>query len=128
MYATSPRPRAVFFDFFGTLTRAVRRGPAHSTIARRLGVDPAELAAVLDRTFYARASGGYGNPREGLRRVVRSLGGRPREDVLAEAVVARIAAVRADTTLRPEAVPVLMRLRRDGVRTAIVSDCWYELP
>ncbi|MFD0594735.1 HAD family hydrolase [Catellatospora coxensis] len=37
-------------------------------------------------------------------------------------------AVRADTHLRPEAVPTLWRLRRAGVRLAVVSDCAWELP
>lgn len=128
MYATSPRPRAVLFDFFGTLTRAVNRGPVHTHIARRLGVDPDIFAAVLNRTFYERAGGGYGTPREGLRRLLAPLGVHPDEELLAETVALRIAAVRDDTVLRPEAVPVLMHLRQQGVRTAVVSDCWFELP
>jgi putative hydrolase of the HAD superfamily len=36
--------------------------------------------------------------------------------------------VRADTTLRPDAVPTLRALRRRGLRTAVVSDCGHELP
>jgi putative hydrolase of the HAD superfamily len=128
MYATSPRPRAVLFDFFGTLTRAVQRGPFHSRIAHRLGVDPDRFASVLNRTFYARACGGYGSPRDGLRRLLAPLGVYPGEELLAETVVARVAAVRDDTVLRPEAVPVLMQLRQQGILTAVVSDCWFELP
>jgi putative hydrolase of the HAD superfamily len=50
------------------------------------------------------------------------------DESVARAVADRIAAVRADTVLRPEAVPVLADLRRRGLRTAVVSDCWYELP
>jgi putative hydrolase of the HAD superfamily len=40
----------------------------------------------------------------------------------------RIAAVAADTRLRPAAVPVLRRLRRLGVSIGLVSDCGPELP
>jgi putative hydrolase of the HAD superfamily len=128
MYATPPRPRAALFDFFGTLTRAVRRGPAHARIARSLGADPDAFAALLDRTFYVRASGALGPPRTALRRLLSMLQLSPDEGALSAALAARVAAVRADTVLRADAVPVLARLRAEGLRTAVVSDCWYELP
>jgi putative hydrolase of the HAD superfamily len=128
MYSAPPTPRAVLFDFFGTLTRAVRRGPRHVTIARSLGCDPDRFFAELDRTFYVRAAGRYGPPMEALRRVAYAVGGRPGLGQLSEAAMARVDAVRADTVLRPEAVPVLAGLRALGVPTVLVSDCWYELP
>ena len=34
--------RAVVFDFFGTLTRSVQRGPQHADTARRLGTQQAQ--------------------------------------------------------------------------------------
>ena len=128
MYAALPCPRAVLFDFFGTLTRSVRRGPAHALIARWLGLDPAAYIAALDRTFYERARGQCGPPAHALRRIAYELGARPGDATLAAAALARIDAVRADTTLRPDAVQILTRLRARGIRTAVVSDCWYELP
>jgi len=128
MYAIRPRPRAVLFDFFGTLTHAVRRGPAHAGIARALGVDPGDFAALLDVTFYPRASGALGPPGETLRRLLAMLGRPPDDAALSAALTARVAAVRTDTVLRADAVPVLAALRALGLRTAVVSDCWYELP
>ncbi len=128
MYPAVSRPRAVLFDFFGTLTRAVRRGPDHARIARSLGVDVDEYFAVLDRTFYQRACGRLGPPASALRHVVRELGADPSEAAIADAVAARVGVVRRDTVLRPEAVRVLTELRQRGLRTAVVSDCWYELP
>jgi putative hydrolase of the HAD superfamily len=47
---------------------------------------------------------------------------------LAVALSARSAAVRADTKLRPDAVPVLAALHEAGLPTALVSDCGPELP
>jgi putative hydrolase of the HAD superfamily len=128
MYAARPRPRAVLFDFFGTLTRAVRRGPRHHTIASVLGCDPDAFFDELDRTFYQRAAGRYGPPIEALRRVAYAAGGRPGRTELSYAAIARVDAVHADTVLRREAVPVLSELRHRGVPVAVVSDCWYELP
>jgi putative hydrolase of the HAD superfamily len=118
----------VLFDFFGTLTRANRRGAGHTLVSRWLGVDPDAFAAELDRTFYARAAGGYGQPVHALRRIARRLGADPDDGILAVAAAARVYALRADTVLRPEAVPLLAELRNRGLRTAVVSDCWYELP
>jgi putative hydrolase of the HAD superfamily len=120
--------RAVLFDFFGTLTTAVHRGPAHANIARWLGCDPERFAAELDRSFRVRARGGYGPPADALRRVTRRAGGRPSERRIAVALSARSAAVRADTRLRPDAVPVLAALRDTGIPTGLISDCGPELP
>jgi putative hydrolase of the HAD superfamily len=123
-----PRIRAVLFDFFGTLTTAVHRGPAHANIARWLGCDPDVFAAELDRSFRVRARGGFGPQADALRRVTRRAGGRPSERRIAVALSARSAAVRADTRLRPDAVPVLAALRDGGLLTGVVSDCGPELP
>jgi len=120
--------RAVLFDFFGTLTEAVWRGPGHAAIARGLGCDPAAFVAVLDATFHGRARGSYGSSVHALRCVCSALGARPGNRQLRAAAFARVLAVRADTRLRAEAVPVLREVRARGLRTAVVSDCTYELP
>jgi putative hydrolase of the HAD superfamily len=122
------QPRAVLFDYFGTLTSAVRRGPAHRAMAVDLGVDPDEWIEILDRTFYQRATGALGEPLEVLRDLARSLGGNPRYWTLYSVYARRVATVGADGPLRPESVDVLTALRARGLRTAVVSDCWYELP
>ncbi|MFD0823058.1 HAD family hydrolase, partial [Micromonospora zhanjiangensis] len=62
-----PAYRAVLFDFFGTLTRAVRRGPGHRAVAEALGCDPAVLVDVLDRSYYPRAGGALGDAEATLR-------------------------------------------------------------
>lgn len=120
--------RAVLFDFFGTLTLSVRRGPAHTAVAKALGCDPDELVEVLDRSYYDRARGGYGSAEETMRWLAEQVGVRPSPSRLRAAVAARFAAVRADTTLRSDAVATLRALRRRGLRTGVVSDCTHELP
>lgn len=120
--------RAVIFDFFGTLTEAVARGPAHQRIARRLGCDPDDFAAALNDTFMARSVGALGDPISALADVAGRLGSFPSDRRLRQVAGQRIAAVAADTRLRPAAVPVLRRLRRLGVSIGLVSDCGPELP
>ncbi|MBG0566960.1 HAD family hydrolase [Actinoplanes aureus] len=123
-----PAYRAVVFDFFGTLTRSVQRGPQHADIARALGADPDAMVGVLDRTFRARACGSYGSAEATLRWVIEQAGGDPRTNAIQAAMPARIDALRADTQLRPDAVTALSAIRSRGVRTAVVSDCTHELP
>jgi putative hydrolase of the HAD superfamily len=127
--------RAVVFDFFGTLTEAVQRGPGHDRAAALLGCTPGAYADALDETFTDRSTGSLGDAIGALEVVARLAGGRPTVGALRAACAARIDAIRADTRLRADAVPVLRSLRRLGLRTAVVSDCtaelaefWPELP
>jgi len=123
-----PKFRAIVFDFFGTLTHAVDRGPWHAAIARQLGCDPDALTTVLDRSFYTRSRGVLGSPEATLRWVCAQLGVDPPSARLRAALRARRAAIRADTVLRADAVATLHQVRLRGVRTAVISDCGYELP
>jgi putative hydrolase of the HAD superfamily len=123
-----PAYRAVLFDFFNTLTRPVHRGRRHDIVADLLGCAPEVLIDVLDRSFYLRASGALGDAEATLRWVCARAGVRPSDTELRAALTMRLDAVRADTRLRTEAVPVLQSLRQLGVATGLVSDCTHELP
>lgn len=123
-----PRFQAVLFDFFGTLTRSVQRGAGHHGTAELLGCPTDTFTAVLDRTFYQRASGQFGNAEATLRWVCAQAGVHPSDGAVRAAVASRHLAVRADTRLRPDAVPTLAGLRQRGLRTGVISDCTHELP
>ncbi|MFU8852998.1 HAD family hydrolase [Micromonospora sp. SL1-18] len=123
-----PSYQAVLFDFFGTLTYGVQRGAAHQTTAELLGCPPDTLIEVLDRTYYQRASGRLGDAEATLRWVCEQAGVHPSDRAVRAAAASRHQAVRADTRLRDEAVPVLAALRLRGVRTGLISDCTHELP
>lgn len=120
--------RAVIFDFFGTLTCAVRRGAAHEQIARALGCTPGDFTRELDATFMTRAVGGLGDPVTALAHVAERAGACPSPGRLRQAAADRIAAVAADIRLRPDAMAVLRRIRQLGMATALISDCGPELP
>ncbi len=120
--------RAVIFDFFGTLTRSVQRGPQHAAIARTLGCDPEVVRGVLDRTFHSRARGTFGSAEATLRWVTEQAGGHPQPAQLRAAVPARVDALRADTRLRADAESALTAIKRRGLRTGLISDCTHELP
>ncbi|HYN96352.1 MAG TPA: HAD family hydrolase [Pilimelia sp.] len=120
--------RAVLFDFFGTLTCGVQRGAKHAEVAAILGCDPDAFVAVLDRSFKARARGLFGSAEATLHWLSEQAGGQPGRAQLRAGVAARVEALLADTRLRPEAVGILQAVRQRGLRTAVVSDCTYELP
>jgi putative hydrolase of the HAD superfamily len=122
------RFRAVLFDYFNTLTTAVQRGPRHAKVAQLLGCDPTTWVNALDRSFMERARGGYGSAVEGLRRLAAEAGGQPSLAQVLAAIEARVEAVQADVTLRPDTIPTRLALRSLGLHTAVISDCWFELP
>ncbi|MET8525504.1 HAD-IA family hydrolase [Micromonospora sp. NPDC005172] len=123
-----PNYQAVLFDFFGTLTSSVQRGAAHLDTAELLGCPSETLSEVLNRTYYERASGRRGDAATTMRWVCAQAGVHPTDRALQAAVVSRHRAIRADTRLRADAVPVLAALRERGVRTGVISDCTHELP
>ncbi|WP_328651095.1 HAD family hydrolase [Micromonospora sp. NBC_00330] len=123
-----PSYQAVLFDFFGTLTRSVQRGVAHLGTAELLGCPTEILTEVLNRTYYERASGRLGDAEATLRWVCAQAGVHPSDHAVRAAVASRHRAVRADTWLRADAVPVLAALRQRGLRTGVISDCTHELP
>jgi putative hydrolase of the HAD superfamily len=123
-----PPYRAIVFDFFGTLTQAVVRGPDHDRVAWRLGCEPSQFFALLDQTFPERAAGRHGSPAEVIRLVAASLGARPTEPQVRAAVRDRTHAIRADIRLRPEALRALQAARAGGLRIGLISDCTEELP
>ncbi|MFI5906443.1 HAD family hydrolase [Dactylosporangium sp. NPDC051541] len=120
--------QAVCFDYFNTCTSAVVRGDGHRRTAEILGVDPDAWLSVLDRSYDERARGGYGSLLSGLRRLCTELGVEPTTAQLREAARVRLATVQSDGPLRPETLGVLQALKDFGIRVAIVSDCWVELP
>src|SRR5262249_19242284 len=106
--------RAVLFDFFGTLTRAVVRGPEHAHVARVLGVDPSALGTVLDETFYRRATGQCGDLPGMLRVLAGALGITATDEQVEAARAARLAVLCRDAQLRADAVDTLAELRSRG--------------
>jgi putative hydrolase of the HAD superfamily len=119
---------AVIFDFFGTLTGAVRRGTSQHQVARALGCDPTAFVVLLDRTYPARVRGELGDARTAMRRLAWRLGRSPTAEQVTEAVRLRTNAIRANTRLRPDAVGTLWTLQAAGLRVGLVSDCTDELP
>lgn len=122
--------RAIVFDFFGTLTdpaaEAGRRASFAATAAA-LGVPADDFWREMGATFPERIVGRYGDTRETLRAIAKQCGADPAETDLDAAVVAQRAGAELVRPPRPGVLDLLDRLRADGFRLGLISDCSSEL-
>ncbi|WP_250003191.1 HAD family hydrolase [Actinoplanes sp. M2I2] len=122
--------RAIVFDFFGTLTdpaaEAHRRASFAGT-AEALGVPLADFWAVMAASFPERIVGSYGDTRHTLLAMARRCGVEPTGDRLDAAVAAQRAGAERVRVPRPGALELLDRLRTQGWRLGLISDCSSEL-
>jgi putative hydrolase of the HAD superfamily len=83
---------------------------------------------VLDETFPERISGALGGLRQTMQAVAERLGIELSDEQLDKASRTRRDIQESMFALRPEALGVIRRLRGDGLRIGLVSDCTSELP
>ena len=119
-------PRAVIFDFWGTLAPLAwdRWQRAFGAIAKVLGV-PQEQFERAWRADYDRRL--VSDLRESVARVCASLGV-TREDAIEEAFRLRVEMHRDTFSPRDDAAPTLRELRVRGYKTGLVTNCSSELP
>jgi putative hydrolase of the HAD superfamily len=121
----------VVFDFYGTLTVPL---PAehHRThlapIAEALGCHPDDFQAAWSASFYERATGAWGSPRESMRRALAHLPLDLSDERVEAALRLRESRFGEYVQLRPDTLDTLMGLRERGLRVAVLSDCTDELP
>ena len=122
--------KAVVFDFFGTLTdpgaEAYRR-ETFAVTAAALGVDADRFGAAMADSFPDRIIGRFGDTRATLQAIAGQCGTEPDERRLDAAVAAQRAGAERVRPPRPGALELLDRLRADGYRLGLISDCSSEL-
>ncbi len=122
---------AVVFDFFGTLTPV---SPPQiwadnaAALAAVLGVPADALLQALDESFPERISGALGDVRQTMQVLAGRLGAQLSDGQLDRAARVRREMQESMFTFRPEALPVLGQLRRQGFKIGLLSDCTTELP
>jgi putative hydrolase of the HAD superfamily len=122
--------RAIVFDFFGTLTdpsAEAGRQSAYAGTAAALGIDADEFWAAMAASFPERIIGRYGDTRATLRAIAHRCDAEPSELDLDAAVAAQYAASALVRPPRPGVLALLDRLRADGYRLGLISDCSSEL-
>ena len=123
--------RAVLLDLYGTLVEPdwVALAAGRDAIADRAGVPRAAAHSAWTATHEARMRGEHGSLEGDLAAVIATAGVRANPvtpDLLAELAASERANWRRCVRLYPDVVPTLGRLRRAGVRLAIVTNASAE--
>lgn len=122
--------KAVVFDFFGTLTdpgAEAHRRETFAATATALGVAPDRFWAAMSGSFPDRIVGRYGDTRATMLAIARQCGTEPDRGRLDAAVAAQRTGAERVRPPRPGALELLDRLRADGYRLGLISDCSSEL-
>jgi putative hydrolase of the HAD superfamily len=123
------RIAAVVFDMYGTLTPSL---PAAAWAGQKrvaavpLGIPEGEWLQAYDATW-GQLVGTFGDMRGTFQAVAARLGRTASDDQFDRAVAARYEAFKDALRLRPDAVTTLRALRASSLRTALLSDCTFEL-
>lgn len=122
---------AVVFDLYDTLVPGggrETRDAASAAMAADLGVDPRAFADLIRTSFDQRARGQLGDLTETIATLATRLGGAPGRSAMEAAARRRLELHRR--LLRPAGgtIRVLSRLRADGYRIGVLSDCSAETP
>jgi putative hydrolase of the HAD superfamily len=123
--------RACIFDLFGTLVPIVKRAEYYAglhSLARDLGAQEARFLAEWDRTYLGRNIGHFLTLEENTAAVAARLGIPVNGEVIRTALGPFREMVQRALQPKPEAEDVLRRLRDQGYRLGLISNCHYEVP
>ncbi|WP_127498148.1 HAD family hydrolase [Actinoplanes solisilvae] len=122
--------RAIVFDFFGTLTdpaAELHRQSSFTATAEALGLPLDAFWAAMSNSFPERIVGRHGDTRQTLLAMARRCGSEPTDGQLDRAVAAQRSGAESVRPPRPGALALLDRLRAEGWRLGLISDCSSEL-
>jgi putative hydrolase of the HAD superfamily len=122
--------RAIVFDFYGTLTdpgAEANRRVSYAATATALGIPADAFWAAMSESFPERVIGRLGSTRDTLREIARRCRAEPTGPALDGAVAAHLDASRQVRPPRPGVLDLLDKLRADGFRIGLISDCSSEL-
>ena len=122
---------AVIFDLFGTLAHNFSTHGYNDTLVQMasvLSLPSDEFRRVWFETSRERNTGVSQNCESDVEHVCRELGVLPERKQVQLAVQSRLAYIRAVMTPQPGAIEVLARLKDEGYKTGLLSNCTHEIP
>lgn len=122
--------RAVIFDLFGTLVDdfVAATGPMNAEMATALNVPYDQFKLHWGQASGLRIIGEFQTVEASIEHVCRLIDVAPTAEQIANAVQIRLRYIRQALAPRPDAVTTLMRLKRDGYRIGLLSNCSIEIP
>lgn len=121
---------AVIFDFYGTLVDsfAASVGQKHGEFVEALGVPSEPFMKLWRETTEMRVIGAFQTVEASIKYVCDRLGTRVTAEQLARAVEIRLQLIRRTLDPRPDALETLARLKDDGYKLGLLSNCSIEIP
>jgi putative hydrolase of the HAD superfamily len=121
---------AVIFDLFGTLVDdfATSVGQPYKELAEALQVPIEQFMPLWRQTTKMRSDGTFQTVEAGIEHVCGIMGLRVGAEQMMRAVEIRLEQARRALKPRPEAVATLARLKDDGYKIGLLSNCSVEIP
>jgi putative hydrolase of the HAD superfamily len=121
---------AVIFDLFGTLVNdfAMSVGQTYTELADALQVPIEQFMPLWRQTTKMRSDGTFQTVEAGIEHVCGIMGVRVGAEQMTKAVEIRLEQARRALEPRPEAVATLARLKDDGYKIGLLSNCSVEIP
>ena len=121
---------AVIFDFYGTLVDdfASSVGQTHGEFVKALPVLPESFREFWKQTTEMRVIGAFQTVEASIEYVCNLLGVRLTAEQLTRAVEIRLQSIKRTLSPRANALETLARLKNDGYKIALLSNCSIEIP
>jgi putative hydrolase of the HAD superfamily len=121
---------AVIFDLYGTLVNdfASSVGQLHAEFVRTLGVPPDSFMKLWRETTEMRVIGAFQTVEASIEYVCNLLDVPITMEQLTRAVEIRLELIRRTLTPRPDALETLARIRNNGYKISLLSNCSIEIP
>jgi putative hydrolase of the HAD superfamily len=123
--------KAVIFDLFGTLIDNFSAEGYRRTLvemASALSAPSDDFAQLWFDLFEERMSGVLESPVGVIEHICRELGVCPDNTQIELATSIRLGMTTDMISVRPDAVRVLSKLKSEGYKTGLISDCSHEMP
>jgi putative hydrolase of the HAD superfamily len=121
---------AVIFDFYGTLVDdfASSVGQTHGEFVKALPVLPESFREFWKQTTEMRVIGAFQTVEASIEYVCDLLGAVLTAEQLTRAVELRLQSIKRTLSPRANALETLARLKNDGYKIALLSNCSIEIP
>jgi putative hydrolase of the HAD superfamily len=122
--------KAVIFDLFGTLVDdfAASVGQTYTELAEALEVPYEQFMPFWRQTTKMRSDGTFQSVEAGIEHVCAMMGLHMGTKQMIKAVEIRLEQTRRALKPRPDAVATLVRLKSDGYKLGLLSNCSVEIP
>lgn len=130
MPASRMKIEAVIFDLFGTLVDdfVSSVGQMHEEMAAALAVPYQQFMALWRQTAEMRIIGAFDSVEANIKYACNAMKTNPRAEQIEKAVEVRMKCIRRALQPRPDAIHTAGRLKTEGYRTGLISNCSIEIP